>query len=180
VGMADKQKLIDGTRLQAGDVIIGIPSSGLHSNGFSLARKVFGDTPEALSEFVPELGKTIGEALIVPTRIYVKDMLAVMEKVDVKAVCHITGGGFYENIPRMLREGTHAVMHKDALPVPPVFKLLAERGNVPERDMYNTFNMGLGMAFAVCKEQAEEALRVIPGSAIVGEITEGETGVTIC
>ncbi|MEG2939507.1 MAG: phosphoribosylformylglycinamidine cyclo-ligase, partial [Oscillospiraceae bacterium] len=184
VGMVDKAKIIDGSRLAVGDALIGVASSGPHSNGFSLIRNVLGTEKSTLTEFVPSLGKTLGDALLTPTRIYVKALQALGEKCDIKAVSHITGGGFYENIPRMLKEGIRAEVHKTALPVPPVFTLIMERGNIPERDMYNTFNMGVGLVIAVPREQALLAVDTLneagEHAAILGKCVAGEIGVTIC
>ena len=184
VGLADRSKIIDGSRLMPGDVLIGVASSGVHSNGFSLVRKVLGTDPETLGAFVPELGKPLGEVLLTPTRIYVRALAAVQSAADVRAVSHITGGGFYENIPRMLRDGVRAQVHKNALPVPPVFRLIAEKGGIPERDMYNTFNMGVGLVIAVPEADVQKALDALHGAgetaAVLGRCTEGEKGVDIC
>ena len=185
VGVVDKKDLITGENLAAGDVLIGIASSGVHSNGFSLVRKVFDMTKESLNTYYDQLGKTLGEALIAPTKIYVKAMKAVKSAgVTVKACSHITGGGFYENIPRMLKEGTRAVIKKDSYEVPAVFKLMAEKGNIEEKIMYNTYNMGIGMVLAVnpanvkkTMEALEEAGEV---SYVIGAVEAGEKGVTLC
>ena len=183
VGMADKKKLIDGTRVQAGDAIVAIASSGVHSNGFSLVRKVFNVRAENMTLEIAELGKTLGEELLTPTKIYVKPLLKLMDAVDVRAVSHITGGGFYENIPRMLGEGMKAVIHKDDVQVLPIFKVIQKTGSVPERDMFNTFNMGVGLMAVVPATQADEAVRVLQAAGetayIVGEIAEGEKGVDL-
>ena len=162
VGIADKPKMIDGSKLCEGDVLLGLRSSGVHSNGFSLVRKIFDINEETINAEYPELDKTLGETLLTPTKIYVKPLLALMDKVDVKAVSHITGGGFYENIPRMLTDGLSAKIKKDNIPVLPIFKLMQRVGNIPEHDMFNTFNMGVGMIIAVAKEDADKALEVIP------------------
>ncbi|MBR0410082.1 MAG: phosphoribosylformylglycinamidine cyclo-ligase [Eubacterium sp.] len=185
VGLCDRKDLITGENLKDGDVLIGMASSGVHSNGFSLVRKVFDITRESLDTYYDCLGKTLGEALLAPTRIYVKALKSIKEAgVTVKACSHITGGGFYENIPRMLSEGTHAVIGKDSYPVPPIFDLLAKTGDIKEKMMYNTFNMGIGMVVAVDpadKEKAMEAIRQagdVPYE--VGHIRAGDKGVTLC
>ncbi len=187
VGVADKKDLIDGSDLQAGDVLVGMASSGVHSNGFSLVRKVFEKemTTEGLNTYYEELGKTLGEALIAPTKIYVKAMKSIKEAgVKVKACSHITGGGFYENIPRMLKEGTRAVVKKDSYPVPAIFGLLAKKGNIEEEMMYNTYNMGLGMIVAVNPADVEKTVEAIKATGetpyVVGSIEAGEKGVTLC
>ncbi len=185
VGMADKSKLIDSSDLAAGDVLVGVSSSGLHSNGFSLIRKIFNinNNAERLNVYVEDFGRTLGEELLTPTKIYVKPLLALMDKVKVHAISHITGGGFYENIPRMLIDGVHAKVEKAAIPTLPVFKLLSTEG-IPERDMYNTFNMGIGLCIAVSKDDADEAVRILrecgETANIIGEVVSGEKGVTIC
>ena len=183
VGVVDRKKVIDGSRLQAGDVLLGVLSSGVHSNGFSLVRKVFGVNEENVNQYYSELGSTLGETLLTPTRIYVKPVLAAVEAADVKAISHITGGGFYENIPRMMREGLTARVEKASVPVPPIFSLLQKTGNIPERDMYNTFNMGLGMIVAVdpSAQSALDALNAAGEKAVVlGEVVEGNEGVVLC
>lgn len=185
VGVVDKKDLITGEKLKEGDVLIGMASSGVHSNGFSLVRKVFDMTKENLNTYYDELGKTLGEALIAPTKIYVKAMRAIREAgVTAHACSHITGGGFYENIPRMLKDGTHAVIKKDSYQIPAIFKLLAAKGDIEEQIMYNTYNMGLGMIVAVDPADVEKAMEAIKSSGetpyIVGSITAGEKGVTIC
>ena len=184
VGVADKCDLIDGKDLKAGDVLIGIASSGVHSNGFSLVRKVFNMTNEALDTYYDELGKTLGEALLAPTKIYVKALKAVRDKnIKIKACSHITGGGFYENIPRMLIEDTKAVVRKDSYEIPAIFKLLAKAGDIKEEMMYNTFNMGLGMVIAVDKSDALktlEALKSLGESAYeIGYIEKGTKGIEL-
>lgn len=184
VGVADKCDLIDGKDLKAGDVLIGIASSGVHSNGFSLVRKVFDMTRENLDTYYDELGKTLGEVLLAPTKIYVKALKAVRDKnIKVKACSHITGGGFYENIPRMLIEGTKAVVRKDSYEIPAIFKLLAKTGDIKEEMMYNTFNMGLGMVIAVDKSDASktlEALNFLGESAYeIGYIEKGAKGIEL-
>ena len=184
VGVADKCDLIDGKDLKAGDVLIGIASSGVHSNGFSLVRKVFDMTKEALDTYYDELGKTLGEALLAPTKIYVKALKAVRDKnIKIKACSHITGGGFYENIPRMLIEDTKAVVRKDSYEIPAIFKLLAKTGDIKEEMMYNTFNMGLGMVIAVDKSDVSktlEALKALGESAYeIGYIEKGTKGIEL-
>lgn len=185
VGVVDEKELITGKELKDGDVLIGIASSGVHSNGFSLVRKVFEMTKESLDTYYDELGMTLGEALLAPTRIYVKALKSIKESgVVVKACSHITGGGFYENIPRMLVDGTHAVVEKDSYPVPPIFKLLAETGDITEQMMYNTYNMGLGMIVAVDPADVEKTMKAIEEAGdkpyVVGRIEAGEKGVTLC
>jgi len=174
VGLVDYEKIIDGSKVGAGDVIVGIASSGVHSNGFSLVRRVLGDTPAAMNRVVAELSGTVGETLLTPTRIYVKPMLDLISKVNVKAVSHITGGGFYENIPRMLPDGVCARIERSAIDVLPIFDLIAREGNIPERDMYNTFNMGVGMAVVVSADEADAAVKVLNAAgekaSILGEI----------
>ena len=161
VGIVDKKKIIDNKTIEIGDKVIGLKSSGVHSNGFSLVRKVFDVNKENLNEYVESLGCTVGEALLKPTKIYVKSILKLIEQVKVKGISHITGGGFYENMPRMLREGVALKIDKNSYEVPPIFKLIAERGNIPERDMYNTFNMGIGMAIIVPKNEVEKSLKIL-------------------
>ena len=185
VGVCDKKDMITGENLKAGDVLIGMASSGVHSNGFSLVRKVFEMTKESLDTYYDELGKTLGEALLAPTRIYVKALKNVKNVgVTVKACSHITGGGFYENIPRMLIDGMHAVVEKDSYPVPPIFKLLAEKGDIEEQMMYNTYNMGLGMIVAVDPADVDKTMEAIKAAGdepyVVGHIEAGEKGVTLC
>ena len=185
VGVCDKKEMITGENLKAGDVLIGMASSGVHSNGFSLVRKVFDITKESLDTYYEELGTTLGEALLAPTRIYVKALKSIKNAgVTVKACSHITGGGFYENIPRMLKDGTHAVVEKDSYPVPPIFAKLAKDGEIEEQMMYNTFNMGLGMILAVDPEDVEKTMDAIRAAGdapyVVGKIEEGEKGVTLC
>ena len=184
VGVADKCDLIDGKDLKAGDALIGIASSGVHSNGFSLVRKVFDMTKEALDTYYDELGKTLGEALLAPTKIYVKALKAVRDKnINIKACSHITGGGFYENIPRMLIEDTKAVVRKDSYEIPAIFKLMAKTGDIKEEMMYNTFNMGLGMVIAVDKSDVSktlEALKALGESAYeIGYIEKGTKGIEL-
>jgi len=185
VGVCDRKDLITGENLKDGDVLIGMASTGVHSNGFSLVRKVFEMTKESLDTYYDELGKTLGEALLAPTRIYVKALKSVKDAgVTVKACSHITGGGFYENIPRMLPEGMKAVVKKDSYEVPAIFKLLAKEGDIAEEMMYNTFNMGLGMVVAVDKEDVDKTMEAIKAAGdtpyIVGHMEAGEKGVTLC
>ncbi|MCD7743974.1 MAG: phosphoribosylformylglycinamidine cyclo-ligase [Lachnospiraceae bacterium] len=185
VGLVDEKDLITGADLKAGDVVLGIASSGVHSNGFSLVRKVFPMEKAALETYYEELGGTLGETLLTPTRIYVKALRSVKEAgVRVKACSHITGGGFYENIPRMLPEGMRAVIRKDSYPVPAIFDLLAKKGEIDERMMYNTYNMGIGMAVAVDAADVETAKAAIASSGEtvyeIGVIEAGEKGVTLC
>ena len=187
VGVCDRKEMITGEQLAASDVLIGMASTGVHSNGFSLVRKVFEKemTREGLNTYYDELGKTLGEALLVPTRIYVKALKAVKAAgVTVKACSHITGGGFYENVPRMLKEGTHAVIRKDSYEIPPIFGLMAKKGEIAEQMMYNTFNMGLGMIVAVAPEDVEKTMEAMRSAGdvpyVVGSIEAGEKGVTLC
>ena len=184
VGLVDKPRVIDGSGLQAGDVLLGVCSSGVHSNGFSLVRKVFGLNEANIGKYYEELGGTLGETLLTPTRIYVKAALAAIEKAEVKAISHITGGGFYENIPRMMKPGLTARVEKSAIPVLPIFPLLQKAGNIPEHDMYNTFNLGVGLCMAVSAETAQAALSAIESAGekavVIGEVTEGEEGVLLC
>ena len=184
VGVADKKKIIDSSAVRPGDAIIGLASSGVHSNGFSLVRKVFDVEHKDLTIHRDELGGSLGEALLTPTRIYVKPMLALLEQVTVKAVSHITGGGFYENIPRALPEGCAARIPLDRLGIPPLFQLIQREGNIPMRDMYNTFNMGVGMSVIVDKTQADKAVEILRGAGedawVMGEVAAGERGVVLC
>ena len=183
VGAVDRAKVLDNSKVKEGDAVIALPSSGVHSNGFSLVRKIFAekDITSPREEFG---GSSLGEVLLTPTRIYVKPMLALFEKVTVKAVSHITGGGFYENIPRSIPKGLGAKIEKSALRVLPVFDLIAKEGNVPERDMFNTFNMGVGMSVVVAAEDADEALGVLKAAGedayVIGEIVRSDDGVVIC
>lgn len=185
VGVVDEKDLITDENLKPGDVLIGMASSGVHSNGFSLVRKVFDMTVESLNTYYDELGATLGETLLAPTRIYVKALKAVKEAgVTVKACSHITGGGFYENVPRMLKEGTHAVINKNSYPVPPIFTLMAKKGNIEEHMMYNTYNMGLGMIVAVDPSDVDKTMEAMKSAGdtpyVVGTIEAGEKGVTLC
>ena len=185
VGVVDQKDIITGADLKAGDVLIGMASSGVHSNGFSLVRKIFRMTEQSLRTYIDELGTTLGDALLVPTRIYVKALKSIKDAgVRVKACSHITGGGFYENIPRMLPEGKHAVIEKNSYPIPPIFTLMAREGNVEEHMMYNTYNMGLGMVLAVDPADVDKTMQAIRAAGdtpyVVGKITDGEKGVTLC
>ena len=185
VGVVDKKDIIDGHTIQDGDVLVGIASSGVHSNGFSLVRSIFDITKESLDTYHEQLGKTLGEALLAPTRIYVKALKNVKETgVKIKGCSHITGGGFQENIPRMLPEGKRAVIHRDSYPVPPIFDLIASQGNVAQDAMYNTFNMGLGMVIALDPQDVVSAMEAIEAAGdtcyVVGAIKDGEKGVDLC
>ncbi len=185
VGVVDQKDLITGKDIKAGDVLIGIASSGVHSNGFSLVRKVFDMTKESLDTYYDELGKTLGEALLAPTRIYVKALRNVKEAgVTIKGCSHITGGGFYENIPRMLPEGARAVVKKDSYEVPAIFKLLAAKGDIAEEMMYNTYNMGVGMMLAVDEADVDKTIEALQAAGdtafVVGSIEDGKKGVTLC
>ena len=185
VGIVEEKKLITGEQLKAGDVLIGMASSGVHSNGFSLVRKVFEMTKESLETYYEELGTTLGEALIAPTKIYVKALKAVKDAgVEIKACSHITGGGFYENIPRMLPDGVRAVVRKDSYEVPAIFRLLADKGNIEEQMMYNTYNMGIGMVLAVDPSEVEAAMAAVREAGeipyVIGEVEAGEKGVVLC
>ncbi len=185
VGVVDKDKVLDNSKIKEGDVIIALPSSGVHSNGFSLVRKVFDVENNDIKTPMAELGeKSIGEALLTPTRIYVKPMLALFNEVTVKAVSHITGGGFYENIPRSIPKGFGAKIDRASVRVLPIFDMIAKTGNIPERDMFNTFNMGVGMSVVVAKEDADKALEILKKNGedayVIGEIFKSEESVVIC
>ena len=185
VGVVDKKDIIDGSTIKTGDTLIGIASSGVHSNGFSLVRKVFEMTKESLDAYYDELGKTLGEALIEPTRIYVKALKNVKNAgVRIKGCSHITGGGFFENVPRMLPENVRAVIKKDSYPVPALFDLIQKNGNIEEHMMYNTFNMGLGMVIAVNPKDVDATMKAIEDAGdkcyVVGNIVEGDKGVDLC
>ncbi len=184
VGIADMDNIVTGDGLNAGNALIGVASSGVHSNGFSLIRKVFGINEERVNTYVDELGKTLGEELLTPTKIYVKPLLELMDKVKVNAISHITGGGFYENVPRMLKDGFTAVIEKEKCFKKPIFDLIQKQGKISERDMYNTFNMGIGLVIAVDGEKADEAVRILKAcgeeAAVIGEIKAGEKGVELC
>ena len=187
VGIVDKKKILDNTRMAKGDVVIALASSGVHSNGFSLCRKVFDidNNPASLYEAREELGgKSIAQTLLTPTRIYVKSVLALLEQVDVKGISHITGGGFYENIPRSIPKGLSAKIEKSAVKVLPIFDLIEKTGNIPERDMYNTYNMGVGMSIVVPAAEVDKALEILKANGedayVIGEIIEGDDGVVFC
>lgn len=183
VGVVDRDKIFDNNTVRAGDAIIALPSTGVHSNGFSLVRKVFDVENKDINIYSDELGKTVGEALLTPTKIYVKPVLALAEKVNIKAVSHITGGGFYENIPRSLPDGFTAQIDRKALRILPIFDLLQKTGNIPERDMFNTYNMGVGMSLVVDSDKADEALQILKANGedayLIGEITKSDAGVVI-
>ena len=185
VGIVDEKDIITGSSLCKGDVLIGIASSGVHSNGFSLVRKIFPMEQKALETYHDELGATLGETLLTPTKIYVKALRCVKEAgIAIKACSHITGGGFYENVPRMLPEGRCAVIKKDSFEVPPIFGMLAREGGVEEKVMYNTYNMGIGMVLAVSSQEADQTIEVMKQAGerayFIGEVTDGEKGVTLC
>lgn len=185
VGVVDKKDLITGQDIKAGDTLIGIASSGIHSNGFSLVRKVFTMSTEAINTYYDELGKTLGEALIEPTKIYVKTLRNIKEAgVKIKGCSHITGGGFYENIPRMLPDGIRAEVKKDSYEVPAIFRMLAKDGDIAENVMYNTFNMGIGMVLAIAPENADKTMAAIEAAGekayVIGQTVAGEKGVTLC
>jgi phosphoribosylformylglycinamidine cyclo-ligase len=178
VGVVDKNKIIDGSKVKAGNVLIGIASSGVHSNGFSLIRQVFSINEDRVNTYIDELGGTLGEVLITPTKMYVKPILKLIDEIGVNAVSHITGGGFYENIPRMLPQNLKAVIKKDSFPILPIFKVIQNIGKISERDMFNTFNMGIGMCVAVDANKADKAVRLLneigEQAYIIGEVEQGE------
>lgn len=184
VGLADKEAIVDCDRIREGDALIGVASSGVHSNGFSLVRKVFDVSEKTLSVYYDELGSTLGEALLTPTKIYVKPILELIQKVGIHGVSHITGGGYYENIPRMLPDGMQAVIEKKNVPVLPIFDLIQKTGGISEHDMFNTFNMGTGLCIAVAADKADEAIRVLKASGekavLLGEVAQGDEGVVLC
>lgn len=185
VGVVDKSKILDPSTMKAGDVVIALPSSGVHSNGFSLVRKVFDVENSDIKSPREELGgKSIGETLLAPTKIYVKPVLALLEQVKVKGISHITGGGFYENIPRSIPDGLGAVIERNAVRVLPIFNLIAKEGNISERDMFNTFNMGVGMSIVVAREDAEKAVEILKANGedayVIGKIENSEDKITIC
>lgn len=183
VGIVDREKMIDGERLTAGDVLIGVASSGVHSNGYSLVRKTLGINEKSVRKYIDEFGRTLGEELLTPTKIYVRTIQSLIADCDVKAISHITGGGFYENIPRMLKDGICADIEKAAMPVPPIFGVISRTGDIPERDMYNTFNMGAGLVLAVARDDADKALRAIEAAGekgyIIGACKTGEKGIEL-
>ena len=185
VGIVDKKKMIDNNTMEQGDVVIALPSSGVHSNGFSLVRKVFDVENADITTPVEELGgKSVGETLLTPTRIYVKPVLALLQQINVKGISHITGGGFYENIPRSIPDGLGAKIDRSAVKVLPIFDLLAKTGNISERDMFNTFNMGVGMSIIVAPEDVEKALEILKSQGedayVIGEIIESDEKISIC
>ncbi len=183
-GIVDKNKMLSGDSMQAGDAIIGLASSGVHSNGFSLVRKLLDVEHADLKAMNADLGMSLGEALLTPTKIYVKPVLQLLESVPARAISHITGGGFYENMPRALKKGCAAKIEKSKIPTLPIFSVLQKAGNIPERDMFNTFNMGVGMALVVPADKADEAVRILNAAGekavILGEITNGDEGVIVC
>ena len=183
VGAVEKEKIIDGSALEEGDVLIGLASSGVHSNGYSLVRKVFDMTKEGISRFLPECNATLGEVLLTPTKIYVKPILSLMNEVKVKSICHVTGGGFYENIPRMIKDGLCARIEKSKVPVLPIFNIIMREGNIPERDMFNTFNMGIGMVVAVSKADCDKAMASLMAAGekpyLIGELVKGSDKIEI-
>ena len=183
VGIVDKEKMINSNNIEVGDIVIGLTSSGVHSNGFSLVRKIFNVNEKNLKEYKEELGTTLGEALLTPTKIYVKPVLNLIQKIQVKGISHITGGGFYENMPRMLNENVALNINKNSYQVPSIFKLIMKEGNIPERDMYNTFNMGIGMAIIISKKDQEKALEILEQSGetvyIIGEVIKGNKEINI-
>ena len=180
VGIVDKPKIIDQTAMRPGDVVLALPSSGIHSNGYSLVRKVFNVEHANLNLHCEDLGQTLGEALLTPTRIYVKPVLRCMEEATVKGVSHITGGGFFENIPRCLPEGLAAKIDKAAIKTPPIFAMLQSMGSIPERDMFNTFNMGVGMTVIVSPDDADKAMAALGDACVIGEIVESDERVILC
>ena len=183
VGIVDKSRVLDGSSMKPGDALVGLASSGVHSNGFSLVRKIFNISEKNIHTYIDELGSTLGETLLTPTKIYVKPVLEMIRKYNVKAISHITGGGFFENIPRMLQENCNAKIELASFPKLPIFNLLQKTGNIPQREMYNTFNMGIGMCMAVSKEDANQVAEELTGMGmpayVFGEITAGEKGVTL-
>ena len=183
VGIVDKEKILDGSTMQAGDALIGLASTGVHSNGFSLVRKVFNLSEKNINLYVGELGATLGETLLTPTKIYVKPVLSVLKNHTVRAISHVTGGGFYENIPRMMKDGLTAKIELASFPKLPIFSLLQQQGKIPERDMYNTFNMGIGMILAVPASQAQAALDALAAAGEtayqIGSVVAGEAGVEL-
>ncbi len=183
VGIVDKEKMINSNSIEKGDIVIGLASSGVHSNGFSLVRKIFNVNEENLQQYKEELGMTLGEALLTPTKIYVKPVLKLIEQISVKGISHITGGGFYENMPRMLNEKVAININKNSYEVPEIFKLIQKQGNIPQRDMYNTFNMGIGMAIIVSKKDQQKALQILQQedetAYVIGEIVEGNKEINI-
>jgi phosphoribosylformylglycinamidine cyclo-ligase len=184
VGVVDKDQIIDSSKIKAGDAIIALPSSGIHSNGFSLVRRIFDVENRSLSVYIDELETTLGEALLTPTKIYVKPVLSLLKEVPVKGISHITGGGFYENIPRTLPKGCAAKIQRESLKIPPIFHLMQKIGNIPEREMFNVFNMGTGMCIVVNSADADRAVQVLQQQGedayIIGEVVDGENEVILC
>ena len=185
VGLVEKEDMITGDSIKEGDTLVGIASSGVHSNGFSLVRKVFNMTEDSLARYYPDLGRSLGEELITPTKIYVKALRAVKDAgIRIKGCSHITGGGFYENVPRMLPEGVEAVIRKDSYELPPIFELLKKTGNLEEKTMYNTYNMGIGMVLALAPEDADKAIKALEAVSekayIIGECKKGQKGARLC
>ncbi|WP_077369942.1 phosphoribosylformylglycinamidine cyclo-ligase [Anaerosalibacter sp. Marseille-P3206] len=185
VGVVDREKIIDGSKIEEGNVLIGLPSSGVHSNGYSLVRHIFFEKNDlSVDTYIPELGCTLGEELLKPTRIYTDPMIELVEKFDIKGICHITGGGFYENIPRMLPEGLTAVVDTSHIEIPPIFDVIAKYGKINKDDMYNTFNMGIGMVFAVRKEDVDGIIELLRSKdekfVVLGEIKRGENKIELC
>jgi len=184
VGIVDKEKVIDHDRMRPGDAVIALASSGIHSNGFSLVRKVFDIERADLGKVIPELGKPLGEALLTPTKIYVKPVLTALAACDIRGISHITGGGFYENIPRAIPDGLGAKIEKKAVKTPEIFRLMEKMGNIPERDMFNTFNMGVGMSLVAAPQDADKAVRILQDMGedayVIGEIVSSEEKITIC
>lgn len=183
VGIVDKKKIIDSSKINIGDKVIGLKSSGVHSNGFSLVRKVFNVNKENLNEYIQSLGMTLGEELLKPTKIYVKPILELIKQVEVKGISHITGGGFYENMPRMLKEGVSLKINKNSYKIPEIFRLIETKGNIPERDMYNTFNMGIGMCVIVPENETEKSINILnkfgEEAYLLGEVVEGNKEIII-
>ena len=180
VGIVDRKNIIDPSLVKVGDIILGLPSSGIHSNGYSLVRKVFDTEHADLGIMINELGTTLGEALLTPTRIYVRPVLDALQTGGIHGISHITGGGFYENVPRCLPHGLQAKIEKAAISVPAVFRLIQHRGEIPERDMFNTFNMGIGMSLVVSRNTVDEVCSLLPDAVIIGEISLGEDAIVIC
>ncbi len=184
VGMVDRDKIITGNEIKNGDVLIGLSSSGLHSNGYSLVRRLMVDDKNVLDQYCEDLGCTYGQELLKPTRIYVKDVFTILEKVRIKGIAHITGGGFIENIPRMLPEGLRAIVHKERWEIPPIFSIIKSMSGLEDRQMFNTFNMGIGMVLAVDRRSADDVLKISSSFDynvyVIGEVIKGETGVDIC
>ena len=180
VGIVDRDRILKKEDVKEGDVILGLPSSGIHSNGYSLIRKVFDVENTDLGRTVPELGTGLGDALLIPTRIYVKPVLAALDAGGIHGISHITGGGFYENIPRCIPKGLCAVIDRNAIPVPVIFNLIQKAGSIPERDMFNTFNMGIGMSLVVAKESADHVMKLLPEAVMIGRIEESDERIRIC